>query len=204
MNYKLKKILLFTAAILCFDFSIFAKPKIMFDVGKLSLPIVINDEEISFCPTLVIPELYLMHEKTGLYFNYSPFEIRFKYSENDYRFHEYTQNWQIVDVSFVNANFGYMKQLHKNFLLETYVRVNTASAMDIESFSFSPTIELSLTSSLLDEIINPENDYFMPKVLSLQAGARFNNKNDFKPGFFVTTSIDFVLFAGIMSVLFHI
>lgn len=190
-------------AFLCLTNKIFATSKIMFDLGRLSLPIMINNEEASFCPTIVIPEVFVINNETGLYFNYSPFEIKFEYAKNNYRYEEYTQNWKVWDATFINANLGWMKPLNKYFLLESYFRINTLSAMDITRFSFSPTLEISLLSSYLDEIFNPEKEYFMTKALSLQAGASFSNKNYFKPDFFVSVSMDFVLFVGLLGIFVH-
>ncbi len=175
----------------------------MWDMGKVSVSGVFNDIESSFCPTLIIPELFVIGEKTGFYTSLCPFEIQFKYQPQDYKYNGYTQNWTVSDVTFVNANAGWMKKLNKEFLLETYVRVNAVSAVDIERITFKPTVEFSWTSSYLDQIVNPEKQLFMPKALSIQAGAAFTNKNNFKPDFFITTSIDFVLFAELAGMLLH-
>ena len=53
-------------AFLCLTNKIFATSKIMFDLGRLSLPIMINNEEASFCPTIVIPDMKNIH-KIGKY-----------------------------------------------------------------------------------------------------------------------------------------
>lgn len=182
----------------------FTSSKLLFDLGRFSLPIVFNNEDTSFCPTIVIPELFVINDKTGLYFNYSPFEIRIKYSKNDYRYEEYTQNWKVADVSFVNTNLGWMKKINKYFLFESYIRINTVSATDITRICFNPTLEISLISTYLDDMFNPEKEYFISKALSIQVGATLNNKRSFKPDFFVSTSIDFILFAGLLGIFFHI
>ena len=41
----------------------------------------------------------------------------------------------------------------------------------------------------------------LPKVISLQVGASFENLKGFKPYFFVTTSVDVILFAGLFGIL---
>ena len=107
----------------------------------------------------------------------------------------------LSEITFINANIGWMKQLNKELLLETYVRMNTISAFNIEKIRFSPSVEISWTSSIFDETINPEKVIFMPKVISLQVGASFENLKGFKPYFFVTTSIDVILFAGLFGIL---
>lgn len=200
---NIRNILFFTL-FLFFSNKSFASSKLLFDLGRFSLPIVFNNEDISLCPTIVIPELFVINDKTGLYLNYSPFEIKFKYSKNDYRYEEYTQSWEVADVTFVNTNFGWMKKMNKYFLFESYIRINTVSAMDITKICFSPTLEISLLSSYLDVMFNPEKEYFISKALSIQVGATFNNKKNFKPDFFVSTSIDFILFAGLLGIFFHI
>lgn len=199
----------------CFSFFVFflipivlsAKPNFLFDVGRMSFSGVFGDIETSFRPTLTIPEVYFIEDKTGLYTSISPFEIQFKYQPQDYAYtyqgKEFYQNWTVSNISFVNGNFGWMKQLNKELLLETYVRVNAVSGMDINRFAFKPTCELSWTPSFMDKILNPDKAIFMNKTLSVQAGASFDSLKNYKPDFFVTASVDFVLFAGMMGSFFH-
>ena len=145
--------------------------------------------------------MYVVGEKTALFASISPFEMQFKYQLSDYKHEGYTQNWALSDISFFNANFGWLKQLNNHFLLETYVRMNALSAFDIKRFVFKPVVEISWTSPLIDEIINPEKYIFIPKVLSLQVGAAFENTNNFKPAFFVTASMDVTVLVGLIAVL---
>lgn len=195
-----KKIFIFTILILSV-FSLSAKPKILCDFGELAITGVFNDVDSSFKPTLILPEMYVVGEKTALFASISPFEMQFKYQLSDYKHEGYTQNWALSDISFFNANFGWLKQLNNHFLLETYVRMNALSAFDIKRFVFKPVVEISWTSPLIDEIINPEKYIFIPKVLSLQVGAAFENTNNFKPAFFVTASMDVTVLVGLISVL---
>ena len=196
-----KKYLSFVFIIFLISSSMFAKPKFMLDIGKFSLAGFFSDKDVSFCPTIIIPEIMMVGEKTGLYTSFSPFEMQFKFTPNEYLHEGYTQNWSLSEITFINANIGWMKQLNKELLLETYVRMNTISAFNIEKIRFSPSVEISWTSSIFDETINPEKVIFMPKVISLQVGASFENLKGFKPYFFVTTSIDVILFAGLFGIL---
>lgn len=196
-----KKCLSFVFIIFLISSSMFAKPKFMLDIGKFSIAGFFGDKDVSFCPTIIIPEIMMVGEKTGLYTSFSPFEMQFKFTPNEYLHEGYTQNWSLSEITFINANIGWMKQLNKELLLETYVRMNTISAFNIEKIRFSPSVEISWTSSIFDETINPEKVIFMPKVISLQVGASFENLKGFKPYFFVTTSVDVILFAGLFGIL---
>ena len=198
-----KRIILYIIIYLFINVKFFSSSIVRFNFGKLLLPLTFNNTELSFCPTLVVPEVYLINERNGLYCNISPFELKFKYNRKEYRLDKYIQSWELVDVPFINSNLGWMKQLNKKILFESYIRINTVSVIDISNFYISPILEISLLTSLLDEIINLDRIYFMTKALSIQIGASFKN-NNYRPDFFIATSIDFVLFAGLIGLIGHL
>ncbi len=99
-----KKIFIFTILILSV-FSLSAKPKILCDFGELAITGVFNDVDSSFKPTLILPEMYVVGEKTALFASISPFEMQFKYQLSDYKHEGYTQNWALSDISFFNATY---------------------------------------------------------------------------------------------------
>jgi len=200
-----KKILITVFSLFCALPHLSAQVNLLCDMGKISVTGVFNENGGNLCPSLNIPELYVQESNTGLYASFCPFEIQFKYHPQDYEYNGYNQNWMVSESTFVNGNIGWMKKIGKYFLLETYVRVNSVSIMDIERVSLKPAVEFSLLSnpSIMDLLVNSNKEIFLSKMISLQAGASFVNKNNFKPEYFITCSFDFILFAELIGLTCH-
>lgn len=199
-----KKVFLLGVLFVLLSSTLNAKINCFWDIGRVSAEGVFNEESGAFCPVLEIPDIYFVGEKTGIFTSVCPFVIGFKYSPQDYEFEGHHEDWTVDNVSFVNLNLGWMKFLGDDFLLETYVSFSTVNVMNIKKFGFSPSVEFSWTPSFLEGISGDSKIPFMPKALSLRADASFYNTRDFKPDFFVSLSIDFVLGATLAGAIYHL
>ncbi|MBR1638374.1 MAG: hypothetical protein IJ688_03205 [Treponema sp.] len=195
------KIIIMTGLLILLPQAIHAKITCFWDFGQISASGVFNEENGVFAPLLELPDAYFVGEKTGLFASLCPFSIKFAYTPQDYEYEGHREDWSIDSVSFVNIDIGWMKYLGDDFLLETFVGLNTVNVMDMKSFSISPALEISWTPDFLAELADTSKIQFMPKAVSLTAGASFCNRRNFRPDFFVSLSLDFILFAGLTGTL---
>lgn len=85
------------------------------------------------------------------------------------------------------------------FLIPIVLSAKPNFLFDVGRMSFSGIFG-DIETSFRPTLTIPEV-YF--KALSVQADASFDSLKNYKPDFFVTASVDFVLFAGMMGSFFH-
>lgn len=187
---------------ICVSLSAFlnAKPNFKMDWGRISCVGVFGKNDISVAPVMEIPDLYVIGE-SGFFASICPFTIEFKWDPSHIANLEKGQPWDLVNVSFFNCNIGWMTDLGKDFLFESYIQFNGLCIADINKISFTPMLEFSLVPSLLNDCVNGNKDIYIPKLLSLRTGISFFNTDNYRPSIYVSLGFDVVAYINLIDCL---
>ena len=134
-----------------------------------------------------IAEVYCIEEKTGFFASVSPFNITLNYTsrpENS----EPLQQWSLDSMSLVNIKLGWLKIVGDYFIIEPFAKFSALNPCDLSDINFVTALELSFHLDLFSDLQFPD----IGKIVSLELGASYPGKNQFKPELFASFKFNFL------------
>ena len=134
-----------------------------------------------------IAEVYCIEEKTGFFASVSPFNITLNYNrrpENS----ESLKQWSLDSMSLVNIKLGWLKIVGDYFIIEPFAKFSVLNPCDLSDINFVTALELSFHLDLFSDLQFPD----IGKIVSLELGASYPRKNQFKPELFASFKLNFL------------
>ena len=186
----MKKIFLI---IFCFlqAFFCFAEVQTYWDYGEFELAVTFG-KDADLNANLELADFIFVGQKTGLYASISPMRVDFPLEDEDKIERKDAIAFKPGVITFVNANFGWMKPLSDLFYLDFFVNCNTLNPMDIKYVSFKAGTEFSLATGL-PYVVDTEFSC-IGKAVSLETGVLLSNRDWTTPKYYLALDFNFAFF----------
>ena len=185
---ELNKKLLIVLTLIFIKTLAFTSPKLNFfwQPGELGITKSTQMENL-FSGVGNIAEVYCIEEKTGLFASISPFNISLNYTRKPDN-SEPLQQWTLDSMSLVNIKLGWLKVVGEYFMIEPFAKMSALNPCDLSDINFVTALELSFHLDLFSDLQFPD----IGKIVSLELGASYPGKNQFKPELFASIKLNFL------------